>query len=176
MQLIGIRMKLHIGGEEVKTDWKILNISNKPGVDYIGDISNLSQFTDNSFEEIYASHVVEHVPQSKVLEMFQGIHRILQPGGKFYISVPDLDVLCHTFINPSASPDIKFHVMRMMFGGQIDDHDYHFFGWNQAFLFDFLGKAAFTQAGRVETFGIFNDTSNYRPYGSLISLNVIAIK
>ena len=53
-------MKLHIGGEEVKADWKILNISNKPGVDYIGDISNLSQFTDNSFQEIYASHVVEH--------------------------------------------------------------------------------------------------------------------
>ena len=96
-------MKLHIGGEEVKADWKILNISNKPGVDYIGDISNLSQFTDNSFEEIYASHVVEHVPQSKVLEMFQGIHRILQPGGKFYISVPDLDVLCKRSSNHSRS-------------------------------------------------------------------------
>jgi len=169
-------MKLHIGGEQVKAGWKILNISDKPGVDYIGDIGNLSQFTDNSFEEIYASHVVEHVPQAKVLGMFQGIHRILKSGGKFYISVPDLDVLCHTFINPCASQDIKFHVMRMMFGGQIDDHDYHFFGWNQTFLYDFLGKASFAQAGRVETFGIFNDTSNYRPYGALISLNVIAVK
>ena len=169
-------MKLHIGGEEPKDDWKILNISKKPDVDYIGDINDLSQFKPDSIDEIYASHVVEHVPQGLVLSMLNGLHRVLKQGGKLYISVPDMDILCHTFINPIASPDIKFHVMRMMFGGQVDSHDYHFFGWNQLFLFDFLHQAKFSEAKRVETFGIFNDTSDYKPYGFPISLNVIAIK
>ncbi len=168
-------MKLHIGGEQIKEGWSILNIVKKPGVDFVGDISNLSQFQDNTFAEIYASHVLEHVPQQKVLDTLKGIRRILQKDGKFYISVPDLDILCHTFLNPIAPPDVKFHVMRMMFGGQGDDYDFHFFGWNQVFLFDFLRQAGFSDANRVESFGLFNDTSDIKPYGFPISLNVIAI-
>jgi len=169
-------MKLHIGGEEIKEGWKILNISQKPGVDFIGDISDLSMFENDSVSDVYASHVFEHVKQAKVLDTLKEIKRILKPAGKFYVSVPDLDILCHTFINPIVSPDIKFHVMRMMFGGQVDEHDVHFFGWNQLFLFDFLRQAGFSDANRVESFGLFNDTSDYRPYGFPISLNVIATK
>lgn len=90
--------------------------------------------------------------------------------------MPDLDVLCYTFINPMASLDVKFHVMRMMFGGQVDANDFHFFGSNQALLFDFLRQAGFSNAHRVESFGLFNDTSDYKPHGFPISLNVIATK
>lgn len=110
-------MKLHIGGEQVKESWKILNIQPKEGVDFIGDISNLSQFSDASIDEIYASHTLEHVPQKKMAETLSGIFRVLKPGGKFYISVPDLDILCHTFISPLASMEVKFQMMRMMLGG-----------------------------------------------------------
>jgi predicted SAM-dependent methyltransferase len=169
-------MKLHIGGEEKKVGWKILNISQKPGVDFIGNISDLSMFENDSVSDVYASHVFEHVKQAKVLETLYEIKRILKTGGKFYISVPDLDVLCHSFINPIASPKEKFHIMRMMFGGQIDDHDFHYFGWNQLFLFDFLKQTGFSDASRVESFGLFDDTSNFKPYGFPISLNIIATK
>lgn len=171
-----VAMKLHIGGEEVKDGWKILNISQKPGVDFIGDISDLSMFENDSVSEVYASHVFEHVKQVHVLETLVEIRRILKPAGKFYVSVPDLDTLCHMFINPVATPDVKFHVMRMMFGGQVDNYDFHFFGWNQLFLFDFLRKAGFSDVNRVKSFGLFNDTSDYKPYGFAISLNVIATK
>ena len=51
-----------------------------------------------------------------------------------------------------------------------------FFGWNQLFLFDFLRKAGFSDVNRVKSFGLFNDTSDYKPYGFAISLNVIATK
>ena len=66
-------MKLHIGGKEKKEGWSILNIQKNDGVDYVGDISDLSQFENNSIDEIYASHVVEHVNQkdiSKTLKEF----------------------------------------------------------------------------------------------------------
>lgn len=169
-------MKLHIGGEEVKEGWSILNISQKPGVNFIGDISDLKQFEQNSCDQVYASHVLEHVPQQRALETLKGIHRTLKEGGKFYVSVPDLDILCHLFINPLASPEVKFHAMRIMFGGQVDPHDFHYFGWNQLFLFDFLRQAGFSHAERVESLGIFKDTSDYKPYGFPISLNVIATK
>ena len=170
------KMKLHIGGEQVKESWKILNIQPKEGVDFIGDISDLSQFSDASIDEIYASHTLEHVTQKKMAETLSGIFRVLKLGGKFYISVPDLDILCHTFISPLAPMEVKFQMMRMMFGGQEDSFDFHYFGWNQALLYQYLHSAGFSDAERVDSFNLFNDFSNYQPFGFPISLNVIAKK
>ena len=169
-------MKLHIGGESEKEGWKILNIQHKKGVDFIGTITDLSQFDEESVEEVYASHVFEHVLQRDVINTLKGIQRILKPKGKLYISVPDLDILCRIFIDPKAPKEVKFHVIRMMFGGQIDDFDIHYMGWNQEFLFDHLKMAGFSGGERVESFGLFEDTSDFKPYGFSISLNVIATK
>jgi len=169
-------MKLHIGGEEKKEGWKILNIQQKPDVDFIGDITDLSQFEDNSIEEIYASHVVEHVAQKKVETTLKGIHRVLKDSGKFYVSVPDMDILCKIYLDPKAPPKVKFHTMRMMFGGQVDDFDFHYFGWNLQFMNEFLLKAGFKKIEKVKSFSLFKDTSDYAPYGPPISLNIIAYK
>lgn len=169
-------MKLHIGGEQKKDGWKILNIQKKNNVDFIGNITDLSQFEDSSIEEIYASHVFEHVLQSEVNKTLTGIHRVLVDGGKFYVSVPDMDILCRMFIDPKAPLRVKFHAMRMMFGGQIDKFDIHYFGWNHQFMIDFLIQAGFKKLERVKSFNLFKDTSDYAPYGQPISLNVIAIK
>ncbi len=169
-------MKLNIGGESKKEGWKILNIQKKPDIDFIGNINNLEQFEDESCDEIYASHIIEHVDQKTVLNTLKGINRILKKNGKFYISVPDMDSLCHFFISPLANKKIKFHVMRMIFGGQIDEFDYHYFGWNYEFLSDYLKQANFSEIKRVKSFGLFDDTSDFKPYGFPISLNVIANK
>ena len=169
-------MKLHIGGEEKKEGWKILNIQQKPDVDFIGDITDLGQFEDNSIEEIYASHVVEHVAQKKVETTLKGIHRVLKDSGKFYVSVPDMDILCKIYLDPKAPPKVKFHTMRMMFGGQVDDFDFHYFGWNFQFMNEYLLKAGFKKIERVKSFSLFKDTSDYAPYGPPISLNIIAYK
>ena len=90
-------MKLHIGGQEVKEGWKILDIQKTKGVDFVGDISDLSQFEDSSIEEIYASHVFEHVHQKKIKETLLGINRVLKKDAKLFISVPDLNILFHFF-------------------------------------------------------------------------------
>tara|TARA_B100000029_G_scaffold514078_1_gene615575 strand:- start:1254 stop:1763 length:510 start_codon:yes stop_codon:yes gene_type:complete len=169
-------MKLNIGGESKKEGWKILNIQKKPDIDFIGNINNLDQFDDESCDEIYASHIIEHVDQKTVLNTLKGINRILKKNGKFYISVPDMDSLCHFFISPLANKKIKFHVMRMIFGGQVDEYDYHYFGWNYEFLSDYLTQANFSEFKRVQSFGLFDDTSDFKPYGFPISLNVIATK
>ena len=169
-------MKLHIGGKEIKDGWKILNIQKNEGVDFIGDISDLSQFQDNSIEEIYASHVVEHIDQKNIKSTLKGINRVLKDGGRFYVSVPDLDILCRIFIDKNAPTKVKYHVMRMMFGGQTDNFDYHYFGWNYEFMNSYLLEAGFKKNEKVKTFDIFNDTSSFAPYGPLISLNIIAYK
>lgn len=48
-------------------------------------------WTDNSIEEILASHVIEHFDKRDGYAFLAECHRILEPGGKLYIAVPDLD-------------------------------------------------------------------------------------
>lgn len=169
-------MNLHVGGQERKDGWKVVNVQPGPHVDYVADLRDMSAFADGSIENVYASHVLEHVGQAQVRMVLIGVHRILAPGGKFLVSVPDLDVLCHLFISPWATPEVKWHAMRMMFGGQIDPHDFHYIGFNEQFLRELLTQAGFAQIQRVASLGVFQDTSEFRPYGFPVSLNVVAIK
>ena len=169
-------MKLNIGGKEKKEGWHVLNIQKKDGADFIGDISDLSQFKDDSIEEIYASHVFEHINQKNINKTLLGINRILKKNGKFYIAVPDMDILCKMFIDKTNTPQIKIHALRMIFGGQTDEYDFHYFGYNFDLLSNLLKKNGFKDVERVQKFSIFDDTSNYSPYGEPISLNLIAIK
>jgi predicted SAM-dependent methyltransferase len=170
-------MKLHIGGREVREGWKIFDIQLRPGVDYVGSCSDLSAFADDSLDEIYASHVLEHLDYAgEVAATLREWRRALRPSGKLRISVPDLEVLCRLFTHPKAKPADRFHIMRMMFGGHADAHDEHKTG----FFFDLLGSqlhnAGFRQIVRVPEFKIFADTSSLRFAGALISLNVEAVK
>ena len=64
----------------------------------------------------------------------------------------------------------------MIFGGQKDEHDFHYFGWNYEILKDFLEEANFSKVEKVKSFGLFKDTSDYSPFGFPISLNVIGYK
>jgi len=169
-------MKLHIGGKKAKQGWKILNIQKNENVDFVGDIQDLSQFETETVEIVYASHVLEHIRQHKALDALKGIYRILKKNGKLYISVPNMDVLCEAFIDKNLTKTQKLHVMRMIFGGQMDDYDFHYFGWNFVFLQDFLKAANFSSIEKVENFDLFEDTSSFEPYGYKISLNLIATK
>jgi predicted SAM-dependent methyltransferase len=167
---------LHIGGRQVKPGWKILNAIPGEGVDYIGDIRDLSQFADESFDQIYGSHIIEHLSQQEIVPTLQGLCRILKKGGKLMVSVPNLETLCRMFLDPNLDINARYHVMRMIFGGQTDDYDYHYIGLNMEFLFNFLRQAGFNDIYQVGEFGLFDDTSSYKPYGVPISLNMVAIK
>jgi predicted O-linked N-acetylglucosamine transferase (SPINDLY family)/predicted SAM-dependent methyltransferase len=171
----GEPIRLHIGGQQPKDGWKILNINPGPHVDYVGDVCDLSGFPANSVAEVYASHVLEHVDQNSILSTLRGIRRVLRKGGgRLMISVPDLEVLCRQFLKEGLGAPQRVHIMRMMFGGQTDAHDFHKIGLYYEHLADLLKKAGFRNVERVESFGLFDDTSAYAPYGEPISLNVIA--
>jgi predicted SAM-dependent methyltransferase len=170
-------MRLHIGGTEARPGWEIFNIAAGAGVEHVGDCSDLSRFADGSVQEIYASHVLEHL--SYVGELPRALkewHRVLAAGGRAMISVPDFEILCQLFVDPSRDAQSRYHLMRMAFGGQIDPHDFHHVGLTQEFLAEFLHGAGFSRVEQVERFGLFRDTSELEFDGTLISLNVIAWK
>lgn len=166
--------KLNIGGIEPKEGWETFNI--KEGADYVGDAKDLSRFEDEIFDEIYASHVLEHFDYiGSLQEALKEWYRVLKPEGKLYISVPDMRILCELY-NRGQNAKSRFVVSRMIFGGHCDKNDYHYVGFDFDILCQFLNSVGFAKTEKVETFDIFNDTSNLRIAGILISLNVITYK
>lgn len=104
-------------------------------------------------------------------------HRVLEPDGKIYISVPDMDILARLFPDKDGHTiDERFEVMRMMFGGHVDKYDYHVVGLDEEFMIAYLKVAGFDSIERANKFGIFQDASSARFKGELISLNLIATK
>ena len=52
--------KLHIGGQVKVDGWEVFNAIDADYVDHVGNAKDLSRFADETFAEIYASHVLEH--------------------------------------------------------------------------------------------------------------------
>lgn len=171
-------LRLHIGGVEAKPGWKIVNVQDGPNVDYLGDIETVAEtFADDSVDELYASHILEHLGYDKALPTtLKHLARILKPGGNFYIAVPDLAALAKLFLHPQADLRVRIHLMRIMFGGRTDPYDVHVAGFDEAILGHFLSQAGFAAMRRVPKFGLFDDASNVAVGNVPVSLNVIATK
>ena len=169
--------RLHIGAEQASDGWQVLDARPGAHVDYVGDCADLGRFPDACCNEIYASHVLEHLPYRNALrQALDGFRRILKPGGELRVSVPDLDVLCRVFIHPDVTAEQRYHVMRVMFGGQLDAFDFHKVGFNFEILERFLKRSRFRDIRRVDAFDLFEDSSSLRLGGHPISLNVIATR
>jgi predicted SAM-dependent methyltransferase len=171
------RGKLHLGGTHPKDGWEIMNALPGDHVDHLGDVRDLSRFSDSSYDVVYASHIVEHLGYVRDLgSVLSGVARVLRPGGRFFVSVPDLETLCSMFADPNATSEVRFVLMRMMFGGQVDQYDFHHVGLWDEYLAAMLFQAGFSGVYRVPRFGIFDDTSELVFGGKLISLNMVAVR
>ncbi len=170
-------MRLHIGGEERKDGWTVLNIRPGPHVDLVGSCTDLSMIAPGTADEVYASHVLEHLGYLEELpRALAEIFRALRPGGLFRGAVPDFEILCRLFLHPNAQPNDRWEIMRRIFGGQGDPFDFHKVGLWAGYFAGLLQGTGFVDVRRVESFGLFNDGSTATYGGVPISLNLEARK
>lgn len=76
---------------------------NKP--DAFGDATKLSIYEDNKFDEIRASHILEHIPQNKTIKTIKEWFRILKPSGIIRIIVPDLSFIVDKWANKNHNEE-----------------------------------------------------------------------
>ncbi len=88
-------MKLQVGSSEAKgiykrAEWINLDLQDvsNDGVNVIGSGLELP-FADNSFDEVHCVHVLEHLTRDKPPVMMSEMYRVLRPGAKLYVEVPD---------------------------------------------------------------------------------------
>src|SRR6478736_4770622 len=80
-----MKEKLHLGcGKTILKEWINLDIMKGQGVDIVADLEMCSEiplpFEDNSIDEFYASHLIEHIHFT--LPLMQELHRIAKNDSK----------------------------------------------------------------------------------------------
>jgi ubiquinone/menaquinone biosynthesis C-methylase UbiE len=83
--------RLNLGcGTDVREGWINLDSSKLPGVDVVANLDDCGRtplpFPDNSIDEFYCSHVLEHLRDA--LGFMQELHRVATPGATATIRVP----------------------------------------------------------------------------------------
>tara|TARA_X000000950_G_C13772442_1_gene601570 strand:- start:305 stop:847 length:543 start_codon:yes stop_codon:yes gene_type:complete len=62
-------------------------------------------FADGSAEEVLAEHIFEHMDFQQEPKAWQECYRVLKPGGRLVLEVPDFEWVCRTFLD--AKDDFK---------------------------------------------------------------------
>lgn len=104
--------------------------------DIKADMGDLPMIADNSVEEIWASHCLEHIPPERVQPTLKEWIRILKPGGTAQIIVPDLDDACREWLQRTP-------LALSMIYGSVGPGQAHFHGWGAIDLRDELAVAGF---------------------------------
>ncbi len=83
--------KLHLGcGRNIMPDWVNLDLVEGPGVDILANLDECENtplpFEDDTFDEIYASHLIEHIKNP--LPLMQELHRVCVDGAKATFRCP----------------------------------------------------------------------------------------
>ena len=90
-------LEIGCGGSRLP-EFETLDIVGGPNVDYVYDAAKPLPFKDNTFDLIYASHVLEHIPWYKTEEVLREWVRILKAGGQLEVWVPDGLKICQTLL------------------------------------------------------------------------------
>jgi len=150
-----------------------------PGVDVVADISARLPFEDCSASIVYASHLLEHFPHARSVDILREWRRILEPGGRLLVAVPDLLVIARLLVErPGWFMPPNNPWLGAIYGGQKDEWDYHKAGFTEPWLAHVLGLAGFSRVERVGTFeevGIADTSYSPFPFGRNISLNMRAV-
>ena len=87
-------LRLHLGsGWRYLPGWQHLDITKRDHIDFVGSVSELSQFDQDSVDVIYASHLLEYFDASEAVEVLSEWRRVLRLGGEIYLAVPDFKAL-----------------------------------------------------------------------------------
>jgi predicted SAM-dependent methyltransferase len=150
-------MKLNLGSGQDKLIDGYTNVDNKFGLSVYP-----LDYEDNTIDEIRASHILEHFSHRQTLAVLREWNRVLKIGGIIKISVPDFTKLIHDFIE---HPMLEGY----LFGGQIDEYDFHHALFTDEKLINLLWIAGFDNLSRWES--EIDDCASFT-----LSLNIQGIK
>jgi len=111
-----MKKMLNIGcGHRFHKDWVNIDIDPaSPKVKKVNILQGLP-YPDNSFDVVYHSNVLEHLPKQKGAEMISECFRVLNTGGILRLNVPDLEKICREYL---------LNMEKAIVGNEMAGHNY----------------------------------------------------
>lgn len=179
--------KLHFGcGPRYLPGYIHVDAQKYPHVEHVVDITqDLSHiFGEESIDEIYACHVLEHISRREIVDTLSNWNKLLKPGGILRLAVPNLEAVIEKYIEDSNN--LFTSLLGLVYGGQRDKYDFHTIGFDLTNLSRLLAEVGFAKVKPYSWQEFlpsdYDDYSKaYLPHGNtetgkLMSLNVTAEK
>lgn len=112
----------------INVDGFLIPESNSKEVFVKSDIRHLP-FDEDSVDYIIADQVLEHIPMADVPQVFHEIRRVLKPGGRAVVIVPDFKSAMQDWL--SVDHDLGFNPMawhwfsEVLYGNQMHEGEFH---------------------------------------------------
>jgi predicted SAM-dependent methyltransferase len=143
---------LHVGCGPYRIDgWLNADLLDNPLRDLYVDITRPLPFPDGCLDAVYASEVIEHVPEPEGQRFLREAARVLKPSGIVRLTTPNLRDICRLYLglHPGASID-RFgavwqedvYTPERWVNGQFRHHGHRFL-WSEASLAAALREAGF---------------------------------
>ena len=168
-------IRLNLGGRGTRIPgFLTVDVSEDHDVDLRADVSKLP-LEENSVSEIYASQILEHLPHLKTKDVLKEWHRVMKPGARIYIGVPDFQRAVDLF----RQCGLTNYIVNFLYGDQIYDKAFHYAPFNFARLAGLLYEIGFKEIRRLSQmpYGLNDCSSLVANTDHLsVSLNVEAKK
>lgn len=147
-------MKLNIGaGGSLKSpdeDWINVDALSLEGIDLVSDLefSDLP-YDDGSAEFVNMQDFLEHLPKKRQIPFLREVWRVMKPGARTYIQVPDLGVISQRYCGILEEPTPLQHdmtgeqVAASLYGGQEHPFNFHKWGYDTHSLIARLEETGF---------------------------------
>ena len=77
-------------------EWTNLDFNKEVQADVYADITKRLPFKDNTFDYVYASHILEHIPREKLFKFLEEICRVCKKGAKIDFFTPHFSSILAT--------------------------------------------------------------------------------
>ena len=154
------KLEIGPGPKKLGSDWTTVGDFEREGVvDHVCMWGHQDlPFEDSSFDLVYASHALEHVPWYLVDHAISECFRVLAPGGRIEIHVPDFEYIVNSYLNKKVGDHwVKYNnrehhliwASSRLFSYGPTFSNYHKSAFDQDYLFFLLSKAGFTDPTRL---------------------------
>jgi predicted SAM-dependent methyltransferase len=104
------KLEIGPGRNRLGPDWDTMDCYPGSNISIVWNLLRLPYpIDDDTYDLIYMSHVLEHIPWTHTHETLKEIHRILKPGGAFEVHVPDFAKLVQGYQQPSLARMLDPH-------------------------------------------------------------------
>ncbi len=124
-------LKLELGGGDNPTkprpEWTNIDVRALPEVDFATKVDTLPDVVDESVDEIFAAHLIEHFGRFEYMKVLTEWVRVLKHGGKIELHCPDMAELCKQYVAGEITTDWFSYIC---YGGQDYEYNYHKIAWD----------------------------------------------